>query len=372
MKVEKLEVAEVAPDLGDPEVAEAVAEALPGRKDPFPLVACEVSFVVNGASSAAANALQRVMTQETNAGGYLFFSSDGFDVQRSTDPFTIAEYARLRIRTLRLRHGLTPDEAEGVELVCDFANDTNAAKDFHAGDLKFTRNGEPHRPAAPWFNPSHVLFTLQPGKAVVITKIRAEFTSGVIYDGASTAIRGRIRPLDLAEYPREETHVGRQGVAQQSGYVESSMTMKPRRFEVGATIPAVLRGSSAPRRLPLLACDNILMRLRVARGLVEPAGAAPEDDAAWQVSAVEGEAAGALLLRNESDTVVQLLKHYVNETVPDAAFIGSPRTGDRSLLTFEVRRKGAAEDLTRKVQESIDAAIADFTGLREELARWGR
>ena len=372
-EVSKLTLTDVTVQTQDPEVAAALAAVFPGRKNVFPLVQQELSFEISKVNSAVACAFQRTMTEEL-PGKYLNFDLD--DVRpESNDPFMLPEFIQLGIRNLPLRYG-AETQTPPIEFHIDARNDSAEVRTIYAGDLKTTRGGKPYQLSAPLFNPSHEIGFLQPGKMLLVQNIHMVESTGRIFCGAAVAVRGRMVPLDLEQIPREQTHVGFRGNAKKSGYVLSSQIATPSRFRVSVTIPAALRGSQAARKLPVEACNNILRRLRLVRGVVDRAMDAErhsehvESDASYWIvqsaadPSTDNRVTGILHLRGETSTIVQMLKVDLGLSAPDISFVGSDKKIESNAIQLTLMLRGGVEDLSTHLKQTIERCVSLFTRLR--------
>lgn len=383
-KVSELVIKDVGPDFGDPEVREAFAAAFPGR-DPgpslVPLVQQEMEFRLDGSNPATAVALHRVMTQEV-PGPYLHFDVEDVDTA-SDDPFMLPEFLQLRVQNIPLRHGAQKQDFEGFEFRIEAGNDSPEVLTVYSGDLQVFKDGKPFKLSAPLFNPTHEIAFIQPGKSLRVGKIRVVESTGRVFEGAAPAVRGRHCPLDLKELPREATHRGFQGDAQRSGFVKGPFESYPAAFRVGVTIPAAARGSAAARTLPIRACNNILMRLRLVSRVVERAvrdedGEDREEiegpDAAgessyWEVKSEEALAVGLLHLQGETTTITQLLKIDLIQNVPDASFVGSSQRSDTNAIQLQFLHRCSAEDLSTLLLQSVSRQVEVFERLRGQFEK---
>jgi len=374
----ELRLVDRAVDFRDPEIAAALAEAFPGRKNPLPLARQELSFVVEDVDPAVASAFRRTMCTEM-PGPFLFFANEDVVVGERDEKFMLSSFLVMQISNLPLRHGLQAAEHEGVSLRLRVANDRGVVRKVYAGDLEFFKDGKPHTPAAPWFNPTAQIAFVNPGNTLAIDNIRVAESTGRMYAAAQTAVRGRCIPLDLEELPLEATHSGYQGDAQRSGFVmrRDGLPVTPRKFRVSVAVPAALRGSDAARKLPFRACDALLMRLRSARTVVDRAQAAAGGDTESSYWAARARPAdpgapqfseGTLYLRGETETVTQMLK-TVLARYPDVSFVGAGRQVEAAAIQLTVVAAGDAEDLSALVAAAIDECLKTIADIREALKK---
>lgn len=373
-----------------PEIQAAIGELFPGRgADLFPLGEQELSFDLDGTTPAVANSLQRVMTQEL-PGYALHFELQDFASPRGgkpIDPFMAPEFIQNVVQNLRLRHGLQPDDVADVTLRLRVQNPTDTCKPIYAGDLKILRGGAPYAPPLPFLNPTTRIALLQPGSCLEIDRIQIVQSTGRLFAGAGVAIRGRQRPLDFEELPREATHRGFTGAAAKSGYVPDTFTTVAKRHRVTVVVPGTLRGSSTARRLPAQACKKILLGLQLVLGVIErcnedrAAGRDTADDESsfWVVqdaapdpqvadAGAGGKIRGTLHLRGESESLTELLRTEMNALVPSLCFIGAARRHDNDAIVLQMTYRGAAEDLSKLFHRAVSNLVALFTSLERQLS----
>lgn len=394
-KVSKLELEDVTVAWEDPEISETLQELYPKilasrernrRQSIFPLCEQTLSFELEGVDSAVSSAFMRVMCQELT-GTYLH-CPEGILSTESTEEFIIEEFITYRIQNLPLRHNLPEDEWKNVKLGLEKSNPTSEVISVYAGDFKFYRDGKPFLPKQPMFNPTQQIAFLNPGKYIKIEGVTIAEGTGRIFTGASVAIRGTQRPLDMKELPREETHEGMQGKAQLSGYVASPLNFHPRRHYVQVTIPAALEGSRGARRLPLRAAQNLLRRLRMINTVIERSVSEEHiitsqkeiaiegggtDSSYWLVErSPEGESdaiiQGVLNLRAETQTVAQLLREtLVQKVIPSVSMIGVSTRVDTNAIQLKIRHRCSSEDLTTYLIRAVKDNIEMFGVLASQL-----
>jgi hypothetical protein len=316
------------------EIAAAIAEIMPGARpaQALPLAKERLLVEIDGVPTAVANALRRTLKDELR-GRCLTFDGGDLDREATTDPFMADEdFVRTRVRMIPLRPQVSEALVKTLRFALDAENHTDTVMAVYSGDLVVVEGalGEP------LFNPTHVIASLQPGRTLRIRNIRIAEGFGYQDAAFTVAVRAVSRPLDLEELPREATH-GASGVATlQSGYVESSLVANPRRHEVKAYLPAVPAGGGATATVLIDACGAIMKRLRYIQGVLEGArsraaalsgqggaGAAHRAANAYFLVTPDGpRTKGVLGVRNETDTIGNLIARSVYELMPDIAYVG--------------------------------------------------
>lgn len=390
MSVKNLVLEDVAVALDDPEIRAAAAALYPGAKNIFPLVEQQLSFELDGVSCAVSNAMQRTMTQEIRGLAFHVQEEDiGVGPIADYDPFMSPEFLQERIQNFPIRFGVRYSDVKDLTLRIEMQNVTHEVKSVYLGDFKTYVKDAPVELPLPLFNPTHKVADIQPGKCLKIHNVRVVESSGRIFTAASASVRGWQYPLDIPKRPKKETHVGTQGAAQSSGYTQSAFTANPRKFRVGSTIVAALKGSQTAKTLPGDACSNILKRLRVVHGILErgvqaaetksetPAYGAEAPDADnnyWFVRRGAAEDAedltrliGVLHLRGETRTITELIRDELNRLVPDIGSIGAAELPDSDAIQLTIHHRGDPEDLNRHLRQTLSNLLALFTGLQTEF-----
>lgn len=380
--VSELAIAELGPDLQDPEVAAAVRALWPGRKNLFPLVPQELTFKISGVPPAVPNALQGIMMEVP---GYALhvevedITPPGVGVP--VDPFMAPEFLQLVLQNIPLRYGLEARELEEVTFQLEVRNETSEVLTVSAGDLKTFRGKKPEALSSPLFNPTSIIAYVQPARCLQAKNIRIVESSGRMFANAAAAIRGFQRPLDLPELPRERTHRGIQGDAQRCGFAVNVMAVEARVHRVGVTIPVAARGSLAAKRLPARACNQILRGFRTMQGVIERGEAASqmaeaasvqEDNNYWVVSeaAMGGGGAlsqGVLNLRGETRAFLELVRVELCSFVPDLVFVGADEQKAVNSIKVTVKHACAREDLGKIMLQVVRNLIDLFTDLGRQF-----
>jgi len=383
-----------------PEIKAAIETVFPGRKNPFPLGQQELSFVLEGVPPSVSNAFQRVITQEL-PGYALHVDKSDFANKREglrVDPFMTPEFLQNRIQSIPLRFGLEPADVDGITFQIKVQNNTDSVTKVYTGDMKILKHGKPLGGPLPlpFFNPSLVVAIIQPGYCLDIQGIEIVQDIGRLFSATSNAIRGRQVPLDIPEHPHELTHRGLDGIAQLSGYVPSTFTTFAMKHRVTVVIRAALKGSRRATRLPVDACNRILHSLRSIRGVIErgderraqtEAGmhnaadasgmqASDEDNNSWIVQKIDSHSVGGasskvqgvLQLRNETYTIIELLRVEISSLVPNLAHVsGEPRL-ETDSIQFKIHHHCSPDDLSKYLLQTVTNLVDLFQSLEKQLA----
>lgn len=365
-RITDLALEDRAVDEDGPVLGPLLRQLYPRLRPAFPLCEQILRFRVQDVDSAVSNSLQRVMTQELPG---CYMTADVGAMAGSTDPFMVPEFVLFnRLALVPLAYGTDVRSLDGLVLGLDVTNRGEALKTVYSGDLAAVE-GSLSRPI---FNPTHELATLQPGKRIVISRITFAEGLGRAAAPANVSTCGASVP-EMARLPREQTHLGLQGAAQLSGYVESSATARPRAFRVSTVVVAAHRGSTSALQLPARACRNILMRLRQALEVISAASQAGDDPSvragatsdvsSWSVSEADGVATAMLTLRGETYTVAEVLRGELHNLGPELGYAGVERGADAMSLSVKATRAGDPADLQGLYVSALKSLMATYTAL---------
>ena len=348
-------------DYGHHDIVEALA-AIAGRSFRLPLAKEKVTVELGGVPTAVANALRRAVKDEIR-GQCLTFDAEEFDRESTTDPFMEEDFVRTRIRMMPLCPQISETLVSGLRFALNAVNDTSKVMTVYSGDLKVTSSDTPTEPL---FNPTHELAFLQPGRTLHISNIH--LTEGFGYQDAAytVGVRAAIRPLDLEEVPRSETHAAGGSAAERSGFVESSLVANPRRHEVTVTFPAVPAKSRASITVLVDTCGVIMRRLRYIQGVLETAQAGTgtihrSTNAYFLITPDDLRTKGVLGIRDETDTIGNLVSRSVYELMPDISYVGYTCIPHERMMKLTVAHAvSEPADIGKIIARAVDHAYGVF------------
>lgn len=384
VRVSNVQVQRLEVDTGNADVAEALAAlfAAGGRRGAarLPLAPTRLSFELRGVPTAVANALRRVLAQEL-PGYCLTFAREGFvgaEAGGTTDPFMADDdYLRGRLQMVPLAPGLSDEVVRTLRFALHATNGTAEVLTLYAGDLRLTAG---KAPAADLFNPTHELAFLQPGQTLSVRDIRIARGTAAEHASYATAVRAVAVPLDLESAPRADTHGAEAPLADDSGYLESSLLANPRAHRVSCLIPAAPPNQRLAAEIGGGACSVLVLRLDSIRALLEDAlRRSVHSSGSLQVRSGDGylhvhlqgeTVVGELVVKKETHTIGNLLARTIDELYPGAAFVGYscvPHKGQMELKA--VRAEGGAHDLVRQVfLRATLVAVEVLRKIRSQLA----
>ncbi|MDF1728288.1 MAG: hypothetical protein P1U53_11130 [Sulfitobacter sp.] len=299
-------------DVKDPEIRAAVAATFPDRNPDtlFPLLRQEAELRVSGSRPEFVNLLRAVVLDDL-PGMFMTFKDASFQHLEGSDPFAKMDFVRKRLQTIPISAEFRDGDAT---LEMRFENSTQYAKTFYAGDLRFLKG----KPPAPPFNPTMEIATLQPGKVLRVDEIRLESVTPRFNIAGATTARAAHRPLDREEVPASEmAHT--QGGSQMSGFRESGMVAKPRKFLLRFDVIAAPPRSQRARAMVISACNIILGKLRAIEGVMAGSSAGGDRNK-WL--ALNGSA--ELFVADEITQLMTCLQCEMDEMFPDLKFVGAP------------------------------------------------
>ena len=327
----------------------------------LPLCNTEVEIEIKGIHTAAINALRRVLTDEIT-GKCLRVPQDGYDMEKSTEPFSIAQFVNQRISLMPLRQQISDNTIKNVRFDLDITNEGNTDMIVYTGDL-VTSQGELREII---FNPTFQLAVLQPGKRIVIKGIYISLGKGRD-DGAYIVARhAAYKHLDLEQFDKSETHQVGGAAAEQSGYKKSSMLSEPKHHLLTATIPATTSNPNDVKNIFADACDVIIERLRFIVSL-----ASSNVDAAHrigtQLNIIElssGLFECELRVPGETNTIGNLIVKYTHVLYPKISYVCHIVPPNQNILILKIRHDG---DITKLLMQVANHCIEIFKTIRNNI-----
>jgi DNA-directed RNA polymerase subunit L len=375
IEVVRLDVERDEPDYSNPDVAAAFRAVIKSGAPRLPLAKTRLSFEVRGVPTAAANALRRVLAGEM-VGRCLTF--DRVDRAATSDPFMIDDdFLRTRIRMIPLAPQIPADVVAGLRLALSVANTTEDVVTVYSGDLVVTAGELP----TAIFNPTFEIAFLQPGHTLRIADIHIAEGSAARDVAFAVAARATLRPLDVAELPREATHTADGAAATLSGFAESALVADPRHHRVACVVPAAPPDPATVAALAEDACFAVMKRLRYVQQVVEAAVDGGLDDAAdaadarshFVVTADAERTTGVLTVADETHTIGNLLSRYVYELVPDISFVAYTCIPHEKRMQLKVvHAVPEPGELGALVLRAVEHAYAVFTQIHRGIRKAAR
>lgn len=333
----------------------------------FPFSEADVTVELHGVPTAVVNALRRVVTDEI-LGYALQVPEGGFQTERTTELFMLPQFVNQRVELMVLHQSAAAKAAAaGVKFELNVANASAVLLTVYAGDLRVTAGSL----AAPIFNPTYELATLQPGRTLAVTDIGIAAGRGRDHAMFQVACRGAFRHLDLPQHTEDEMRLETGVAADNSGYRVSCLVADPRSHELRFTLGAVTadRAEADAKATLVAACENICARLRLVLGAIDGAAGAglPAAVGAMQYTTValeSGLTEATLSAPGETHTVGELLRRAVYDSAP-VSYVAYVVSSHEKRLTLTLR---AAGDVTAVLAGAAQMSIQTFDSIRHALA----
>lgn len=328
------------------------------RLERLPLGESDVVIEIRGVPTAVANGLRRAVMDEM-PGRALVVAEGGWDFGATTDPYMLPDFVGQRISLIPLRAQVAAGVAAALSLRLDVTNRGPTVLSVYSGDLTVEAGTMPE----PLFNPTFTLATLQPGKRIVINKIRVATGFGRDNGIFNVARRGAAAPLDLPQHTDADMREEKGIAADESGFKVSCMVANPRHHRVSAVLPATSPVEAEARAVFADACDNIIARLRLAEAAVgRPAG---QHGAQFTVVRLEeGLNEGILQIPGETHTIGELVRRAVYEARPEVSFVAHTVVPHEGLLVLTVRD---SEDVAALLLRAIHDCVAAYETISRGL-----
>lgn len=382
VEVLKVEASREEIDYGNADVAEALRALVPGGRAKkgglrLPLAKEKLTIELRGVPTAVPSALRRVLAGELR-GRCLTFDHEGFVREETTDPFMAdQDFVRTRIRMIPLRPQISEAVVKDLRLALTAVNDTAGVMTIYSGDLVVVAGSL----TEPIFNPTHEIAFLQPGRTLRIDEIRIAEGFGSQDAAFAVTSRAALKPLDLEEHPREATHGPNGAAAGQSGFRESSSVANPRHHEVSAYIPAAPENPAVSISVVVDACAAIMERLRFIQGVLDSAlsrPAAPGGGLSHRVANAhflvtgEQELKGVLTVKNETDTVGNLLARVLYELTDDIQYVGYTCVPHEKEMTLTVVHPvGEPSEIAKIMLSAVKHSYGIFSQIQQGIRARG-
>ena len=251
-------------------------------------------------------------------GNYMQLSEDSVS-QLTTDKFMDHQSLNIRITTIPLCYSLSSDIVKNVRLSIDVTNTSSEALFIHSGDLIVNGIELDY----PLFNPTFNLFTVQPGKRVVVNNIFINTAIGKDFAAANIACRATYKHLDIPEYTKVETHSADGEHINFSGYKTSTLISNPMHHAFSVLIPATSKNVNEEiSSIFVDVCNNIISRLRIILPSIE-LNSTSNNIQFTILDLPSGIQKGLLIIPGETYTIGNLITKAVFDMVPNIVSISS-------------------------------------------------
>ena len=338
----------------------------------LPLATSKVEFEIKGVSTSIINGIRRVITDEM-IGHYLQLSEDSIS-PLTTDKFADHQFINSRLSTIPLRYLISPTIVKKLRLSIDITNTSSEQLFIHSGDLiieediSSSSNKQKMDLNYPIFNPTFILFSVQPGKRVVINNIYITSGLGKDFAGANIACNARYKHLDIEEYTKEETHSDEGLMKNFSGYKISSLVATPKHHLFSAIIPATGIDESEINNILIAVCDNIISRLRLISTSIEKINSINGNINTTNsiqftiLDTTMGLEKGILIIPNETYTIGTMLSRAIYDIIPDIAIVTSLVYENKVELVIQ-----HTENVTGILRDAIQYCITIFNTIKKKI-----
>lgn len=336
----------------------------------LPLATSKVEFEIKGISTSIINGIRRVITDEMS-GHYLQLSEDSIS-SLTTDKFADHQFINSRLSTMPLRYLISPTIIKNLRLSIDITNTSSEQLFIHSGDLIIEEDIDSKKHTTtldyPIFNPTFNLFSIQPGKRVVINNIYITSGLGKDFAGANIACNARYKHLDIEEYTKDETHSDEGIMKNFSGYKISSLIATPKHHLFTAIIPATGINESEINNILIAVCDNIISRLRLISTSIEKINSINGNINTTNgiqftiLESTSGLEKGILIIPNETYTIGTILSRAIYDLNPDIAIVTSLVYENKVELVIQ-----HTENVTSILGDAIQYCISIFNTIKKKF-----
>ena len=324
----------------------------------LPLATANVEFEIKNVSVSVINAIRRTIIDEMT-GYYMQLSEDSIS-PLTTDKFADHQFINNRINTIPLCYLIPPEIIKNLKLHIDVTNTSSEALFIHSGDLVATGVELTY----PIFNPTFNLFTVQPGKRVVINDIFINSATGKDFAAANIACRATYKHLDIPEYSKSDTHTSEGEHNNFSGYKTSTLVSNPKHHLFNVLIPATTEHNVNEEVSSIFidVCDNIISRLRIILLYIENSNKETEGIQLTLLELPSGITKGILIIPGETHTIGNLITKSISEIEPDIVSI--------SFIVYENKVELVIQHTNNIIKVLVDAiqyTLSIFNNIKKNI-----
>jgi DNA-directed RNA polymerase subunit L len=339
----------------------------------LPIFRTETVIEIKGIHIPEINALRRVLTDEIQH--YHLTTNDS--TIDTDDPFITLARIEKYISNIPICYSVSKEIIKKLKLGIQFKNKTTSNVVILCGDLVIQSSDVVLN--SPIFDPTFELFSLSPGKSIIINNIHLVTKYGKEFAGANLACNASYRFLDIEEYSIEEINKKENRIkpfVNQSGYKVSSFLTNPIHHELSFTIPATSK-NFIKEICQILndVCDNIIYRLRSILMHVENTSKSDSiqlliDDNSIQSSILENSSNMSninkyiCIIPGETHTIGNLLKWYINDLFPQCSSVTYIINEKKLEITIYFIN---GEDVYKYMHDSIKHGILIFKEIKKQF-----
>ena len=315
----------------------------------LPIATASVEFEIKNVSVSVINAIRRTIMDEM-IGYYMYLPEDSISTL-TTDKFTDHQFINNRINTIPLCCSISSEIIKNLKLHIDITNSSSEALFIHSGDLIATGIKLDY----PIFNPTFNIFTVQPGKRVIIDNISITSAIGRDFAAANRSCRATFKHLDIDEYPKTDTHSWDGENNNYSGYKTSTLVSNPKHHLFSVLIPATSKNvKEEVLSLLIDVCNNIISRLNIILSSIESTTNLNEDKIQFNVIVLpSGLEKGILIIPGETCTIDNLIRRAIVDLVPDISYISDPINYGNNIELIIQHNSSVHKLITDSIQYSL-------------------
>lgn len=275
----------------------------------------KISFDILGINTSIANSIRRVVLDEIP--NYALNTTSPYNcitITKDTDTKIIDDFITIKIRSIPIRYNINTEYINAIwEL--NVINETSEPKNIFSGDLIIKNTKLPNN----IFHKNILLCQLQPFKSLHIDNIKLENDIGRNNASFQVIKRSMSIPIDLEEYPLEETHLLGGSQVDYSGYKESNLVSDPKQFRLSGILNTVNTNNNSQtidtiKLIYINACKNIIERLNIILHSIK------NNDNANIILKTEKKLDsiyGCLKMFEENQTIGLLIHRFIFDTYPN-------------------------------------------------------
>ena len=269
-----------------------------------------ITFELQDVPIEVANAFRRVMIDELP--GYCLGVDNPYNCitkHKDADNFMIDDFIAMNISMIPLRYHI-PSKYKELRWSIKVENNTAMELPIYSRDLKLTKGSLD----TILFDQNIMIGIIQPYRFVEVKDIFIKEGIGREHASFQNVNRCVCLPLDIEEYPREETHLPGGSQVDFSGYKVSTLEADPHHFKISGIVNATIETTNQEAQLiSRNVCDNIINRITIIEdGIVTGANINVEFVTATSLETNEC----TLRLYDENQTISYLIQRYVAELYP--------------------------------------------------------
>lgn len=328
------------------------------------------TIVVSDVPTEYINSIRRALIDESE--GYALDVNKEHEImeynrKHTTEEIMLMPFLDERISQIPLRKVIPKDVIDNLKYKLEVENRSSREMYVFAGSLV------PYGIANPpiLFSPFHLIASIQPGKRLLIKQI--DILRGISNAQFHVCRQVSIKPLDIKEYPREQTHIRRDDGTDavhgyESGFMESCTTANPRKYRLTAYVPATDEKfcNSDIKIILKRACESIINRIRKVTFVVSErnsTGIESRHGILYTSSKLQSGMNRAMIKYNNiTETVGELIVYAFQTLFPDVSICTYEYSSDTVTITIEYKN-----NITHSLSKALEMLERDFTNFQSQI-----